>query len=69
MGGNRRTGKRTTQDQNSRVEKAGVENAGTSCVWEVKHNIINVHVVRGHVRVVLKRMYSNSEQKFQQSYG
>jgi len=43
---------------------------GTSCVWVAKHNIINVHVVRGHVRVMLKRMYGNSEQTmtFKQSY-
>jgi len=67
MGGNRRTGKRRTKIPG--VEKAGLENAGTSCVWAAKHNIINVHVVRGHVRVVLKRMCSNSEQTFQQSYG
>ena len=52
MGGNRRTGKRRTKIPG--VEKAGLENAGTSCVWVAKHNIINVHVVRGHV------MYSNS---------
>jgi len=67
VGGNRRTGKHRTKIPG--VEKAGLENAGTSCVWVAKHNIINVHVVRGHVRVVLKRMYSNSEQTFQQSYG
>jgi len=58
-----------TWDQIALLEKAGLENAGTSCVWVAKHNIINVRVVRGHVRVVLKRMYSNSEQTFQQSYG
>ena len=57
MGGNRRTGKRRTKIPG--VEKAGLENAGTSFVWVAKHNIINVHVVHGHVRVVLKRMYSN----------
>jgi len=58
-----------TRDQIAWVEIAGPENAGTSCVWVAKHDIINVHVVRGHVRVVLKRIYSNSEQTFQQSYG
>jgi len=47
MGGNRRTGKRRTKIPG--VEKARLENAGTSCVWVAKHNIINVHLVRGHV--------------------
>jgi len=70
MGGNRSTGKRRTKIPG--VEKAGLENAGNiMCmgIYIAKHNIINVHVVRGHIRVVLKRMYSNSEQTFQQSYG
>ena len=26
------------------MEKAGLENAGTSCVWVAKHNVINVRV-------------------------
>jgi len=34
--------------ENAGLEKAGLENAGTSCVWVAKCNIINV---RGHVRV------------------
>ena len=37
-----------TWDQIAGVEKEGLENAGTSCVWVAKCNIINV---RGHVRV------------------
>ena len=37
-----------TWDQIAGVEKKGLENAGTSCVWVAKCNIINV---RGHVRV------------------
>ena len=46
MDGNRRTGKHGTKFPG--VEKAGLENAGTSCAWVAKCNIINVH---GHVRV------------------
>ena len=42
MGGNRRTGKRRTKIPG--MEKAELENAGTSCVWVAKRNIINVHV-------------------------
>ena len=42
MGKNRRTGKRRTKIPG--VEKAGLENAGTSCVWVAKHNVINVRV-------------------------
>ena len=41
MGGNRRTSRLGTKFP-------GVENAGTSCAWVAKCNIINV---RGHVRV------------------
>ena len=41
MGGNRRTSRHGTKFP-------GVENAGTSCAWVAKCNIINV---RGHVRV------------------
>jgi len=37
-----------TWDQIAGVEKAELENAGTSCAWVAKCNIINV---RGHVRV------------------
>jgi len=37
-----------TWDQIAGVEKTGLENAGTSCAWAAKCNIINV---RGHVRV------------------
>jgi len=44
-GRNRRTGKQGTKFPG--VEKSGLENAGTSCAWVAKCNIINV---RGHVR-------------------
>jgi len=37
-----------TWDQIAGVEKAGLENAGTSCAWVAKCNIINV---RGHLRI------------------
>jgi len=43
-----KTQERKTRDQIAGVAKAGLENAGTSCVWVAKCNIINV---RGHVRV------------------
>ena len=33
--------------ENAGLEKSGLENAGTSCAWVAKYNIINV---RGHVR-------------------
>jgi len=46
--------------ENAGMENAGLENTGTSCVWIARRNIINV--VRGCVRVVLKRMCSTSEQ-------
>jgi len=41
-----RTGKHGTKFPG--VEKAGLENAGTSCAWVAKCNIINV---RGNVKV------------------
>ena len=42
------------------VEKAGLENTGTSYICVARRNIINRG--RGYVRVVLKRMCSTSEQ-------
>ena len=58
MGGKVRTGKRRTKFTG--VENAGLANTGTSCVWVAIRNRINV--VRGCVRVVMKRMCSTSEQ-------
>jgi len=51
VGPNRRGGKDGTGKHGTKfpgVEKAVLENAGTSCTWVAKCNIINV---RGHVRV------------------
>ena len=39
------------------MEKAGLENMGTSYVWVARRNIINI--VRGYLRVVLKRMWAD----------